>query len=111
MDARDPDGETGLGVAEFGVRPPFNDLSIGEDRLCVSTDTVELDDRERRMYGRGGGFFDSCGEVGVVTVCSRSKGRLSGPYSSTRRGGGRSTIASKSYRKAPQRRINSIDSC
>lgn len=86
----------GLAVAEVGVRPPLSDRSMGDETFWVSTDTAELDERERRMYGRGGSFWGSDGEVATGDARSRSDGMLSEPYSSTRRGGGRSTIASRS---------------
>lgn len=43
------DGDMGLAVAEVGVRPPLSDRSIGGETFWVSTDTAELDERERRM--------------------------------------------------------------
>lgn len=58
--------------------------------------TSEDDDLERRMYGRGGGFFCSTGEVsgemGEAPVISSNP-------SWRARGGGRSTMASRSYRQ------------
>lgn len=90
------DGDMGLAVAEVGVRPPLRDRSIGDATLWVSTDTAELEERVRRMYGRGGSFCASCGDVATGEPRSRSDGTLSEPYSSTKRGGGRSTIASRS---------------
>ena len=86
------DGEIGLAAADPGR---LCVLSMGDTVLWLfwlSTESVDDDERERRMYGRGGGFFgSSVGGMGFSTG-----GGTSAPYSSTIRGGGRSTIASSS---------------
>ena len=92
---RAADGETGLAAPEPGrlwVRSMGFKVFWLSWLLWLSTESVDEDERERRMYGRGGGFF---GSWGWGTGCSRGSG-TSAPYSSTIRGGGRSTIASSS---------------
>ena len=74
---------------------PATDGMVGLPGLLF---VMEDDDRERRIYGRGGGLAGSItGEDG----CEDEDSTLaSGSYSSvSARGGGRSTIASKSYKQ------------
>ena len=58
--------------------------------------TSEEDERLRRMYGRGGGFF--CCSTGEVKGEMGETGPRSSKPSFNARGGGRSTIASRSYK-------------
>lgn len=52
---------------------------------------LDDDERDRRMYGRGGGFAGSVGEVTGEAACS---GAPSSKVSLSALGGGRSTMAS-----------------
>lgn len=68
-------------------------LSSDSGSAAGSAIRVDDDERERRIYGRGGGL-STCGDAGSGSM----SGAISAPKSSRRtaRGGGRSTIASSS---------------
>ena len=90
---RDTDGEMGLAVAEPGRLWVFSMTGEVPPPLpWLSTESVDEEDRVRRMYGLGGGFLDSS-ETGDV---DSGGGTPSAANSSTSRGGGRSTMASSS---------------
>lgn len=88
----------GVNISVCGLEP-----TVGDTRLMIDDD----DDREREIYGRGGGFAGSAvgvvgdfGDLGVsrATSCSGMlcDGRSRPNSSVNGRGGGRSTIASRS---------------
>ena len=82
-----------VGTGEVGVSLPVTSVA-------PTTTTGELgtedDERERLIYGLGDGFGDSiCGDSGVGTTSTSSGGVY--VSSGTALGGGRSTIASRSY--------------
>ena len=92
-----------VGIGEVGVSLPVTSVT--------PTTTGELgtedDERERLTYGLGDGFGDSiCGDSGVGTTSASSGGVY--VSSGTALGGGRSTIASRSYNKPRQQIRSSI---
>jgi hypothetical protein len=90
----DVSGEIGLAAGELFARPS---VVIDGLRECIEGDID--DDRDRDMYGRGGGFIGSRGEPGGDGSLASSGAKPTTPpksNSSRGRGGGRSTIASRS---------------
>jgi hypothetical protein len=89
-------GDEGGGCSDVG------DMMVGDNKL-----RIEFDEERREMYGRGGGFglsLSAVGEVAVGILGDLSAGlgesilpTSSIPNSSVKgRGGGRSTMASRS---------------
>jgi len=93
-----------VGTGEVGVSLPVTSVA-------PITTTGELgtegDERERLTYGLGDGFGDSiCGDSGAGATSTSSGGVY--VSSGTALGGGRSTIASRSYNKPRQQIRSSI---